>query len=115
MSKQDLPESSVPCSLPHDKFGLKARQEYAKYERNKKHNVRVHVKEIQRYVKHSITHTGNVECTFVFVFEGMKAAVAPISPNGDLVPDALRRNVHRSAADHRSANRRGRDDIVAQP
>ena len=37
MSKQDLPESSVPCSLPHDKFGLKARQEYAKYERNKKH------------------------------------------------------------------------------
>ena len=83
------------------------------HERDQKCNIRIHIEEIQRYVDHSITHTGNVKSTFVFVFEGVKATVAPIFPNGDLVPDALGRNVHRSAANHRSANRCGRDDIVA--
>ena len=75
-------------------------------------NVRVHVKEIQRHVEHSVAHTGNVKSTFVFVFEGIKATIAPIFTNGNFVPDALRRNVHRRATNHRSTYCRGGDDIV---
>ena len=82
------------------------------YERHQQHNIRVHVKEIQRYVKHSVAHTGNVKSTFVFVFEGIKATIAPIFTIGNFVPDALRRNVHYRATNHRSAYCRGRDGIV---
>ena len=74
--------------------------------RHQQHNIRVYVKEIQRHVEHSVAHTGNVKSTFVFVFEGMKATIAPISTISNFIPDVLRRNLHRCAYC------RGRDDII---
>ena len=63
-------------------------------------------------VEHSVAHTGNVKSTFVFVFEGMKATIAPISTISNFIPDVLRRNLHRCAIHYRSAYCRGRDDII---